>query len=124
MNTSTPLPLTAGVPQPLESLSDAVLTAEWGSDRSPETIAPKARTFAKLVGEGVAELGGESGPGKMCHAVRTTGASTVNLVQVAAGQLDIYFDTGAHIWDVCVSRRNEWAAWADAGSAGGHVHFA
>lgn len=37
----------------------------------------------------------------MCHGLRSCGATTIALIQVATGQLDIYWDAAFHSWDVC-----------------------
>jgi fructose-1,6-bisphosphatase/inositol monophosphatase family enzyme len=63
----------------IQDLSLASVTG--GSDRREETIKPKANSFSKLASQ----------EGVMAHAIRVTGATTVTLVQVAAGQLDLYW---------------------------------
>ncbi|KAK4688550.1 myo-inositol-1(or 4)-monophosphatase, partial [Tremellales sp. Uapishka_1] len=97
MNRTIPLPLTGGIPQPLTELSQCLTTAEWGSDRSLKTITPKLNSFSKLAGDPAKGVQG----GVLAHALRTTGASTVNIAAVIAGQLDIYWDNGPWAWDVC-----------------------
>lgn len=99
MNRTTPLPLTGGIPQPLTALSQCLIAAEWGSDRRLETINIKLRSFKRLNGD--PEKGVEGGV--MVHALRTTGATTVNLVHVAAGELDISWDAGCWAWDVAAA---------------------
>ncbi|KAG7530716.1 hypothetical protein FFLO_04824 [Filobasidium floriforme] len=89
MNETARLPLT-GTAQPLTELKAAMIASEWGSDRREETIKPKANSFSKLASQ----------EGVMAHAIRVTGATTVTLVQVAAGQLDLYWDAGPYAWDV------------------------
>lgn len=44
-------------------------------------MKPKADSFVKIGGE----------EGAMVHAIRVTGATSVTLAQVAAGQLDLYW---------------------------------
>lgn len=107
MNRTTPLPLTGGIPQPLSSLSHAMIAAECkqnytsllittgGSDRREVTITTKLNGFRRLNGDPAKGIEG----GVMVHALRSesaerkltsaTGATTVNLVHVAAGELDI-----------------------------------
>nr|XP_031857614.1 uncharacterized protein CI109_007009 [Kwoniella shandongensis]KAA5524686.1 hypothetical protein CI109_007009 [Kwoniella shandongensis] len=97
LNRTIPLPLTGGIPQPLTELSRCMIGAEWGSDRTAATFAAKTASFARLAGDpskGVDR-------GVMAHALRTTGSSACNVVAVAAGQLDIYWDAGCFPWDVC-----------------------
>lgn len=99
MNRSIPLPLTGGIPQPLSSLSQCMVTAECvsdtgclttgGSDRRAETVEVKIDSFRRLNGDADKGVKG----GVMVHALRTTGATTANLVHIAAGELDIsWFD--------------------------------
>jgi fructose-1,6-bisphosphatase/inositol monophosphatase family enzyme len=101
MNQTARLPLT-GTAQPLTELKAAMIASECtsallqrpqsnllilnlytagGSDRREETIKPKSNSFSKLAAQ----------DGVMAHAIRVTGATTVTLVQVAAGQLDLYW---------------------------------
>ncbi|TXT09819.1 uncharacterized protein COLE_03753 [Cutaneotrichosporon oleaginosum] len=108
MNRTIPLPLTGGIPQPLTQLSHCMIGAEcasshgWrdlmkgGSDRRPETIDVKLPNFRRLNGDpnkGISD-------GVMVHALRTTGATTINLAHVAAGELDMSWDAGCWAWDV------------------------
>jgi fructose-1,6-bisphosphatase/inositol monophosphatase family enzyme len=65
----------------VEGVTDSDFLPAGGSDRRQETIKPKANSFAKLAAQ----------DGEMVHAIRITGATTVTLVQVAAGQLDVYW---------------------------------
>ncbi|KAK1924161.1 putative inositol-1-monophosphatase [Papiliotrema laurentii] len=96
MNRTTPLPLTGGIPQPLDKLSDCIFSAEWGSDRSAKVLKARSESFVKLAGD---PTKGSEG-GKMCHALRTTGSSACSIVMVAAGEIDIYWDAGCYAWDV------------------------
>ncbi|BEJ12390.1 hypothetical protein CspHIS471_0208500 [Cutaneotrichosporon sp. HIS471] len=96
MNRTIPLPLTGGIPQPLTQLSHCMIAAEWGSDRRPDTIDVKLPNFRRLNGDpnkGILD-------GVMVHALRTTGATTINLAHVAAGELDMSWDAGCWAWDV------------------------
>ncbi|RSH76687.1 uncharacterized protein EHS24_005435 [Apiotrichum porosum] len=99
MNRTVPLPLTGGIPQPLNSLSQCLIAAEWGSDRRMETIQVKLDSFKRLNGDPNKGVDG----GVMVHALRTTGATTVNLIHVAAGELDVSWDAGCWAWDVAAA---------------------
>ncbi|WOO81410.1 Protein qutG [Vanrija pseudolonga] len=99
MNRTTPLPLTGGIPQPLTQLNQCLIAAEWGSERSADTMDKKINSFRKLNGDPDKGIDG----GKFVHALRTTGATTCNLVCVAAGELDISWDAGCWAWDVAAA---------------------
>lgn len=68
LNETTRLPLTHPHPLPLESLSDAMIATEWGSDRSKRAIEGKGKTFMKLAADG-----NEIEGGVMAHALRSIG---------------------------------------------------
>ncbi|GMK55104.1 hypothetical protein CspeluHIS016_0201600 [Cutaneotrichosporon spelunceum] len=77
-------------------LSHCMIAAEWASDRRPDTIDVKLKNLRRLNGDpnkGIAD-------GVMVHALRTTGATTINLAHVAAGELDMSWDAGCWAWDV------------------------
>ncbi|ORY34757.1 putative inositol-1-monophosphatase [Naematelia encephala] len=97
LNGSIPLPLTGGIPQLLGDLSQCLIIAEWGSDRSAETFRAKAATFVRLAGDPSKGVEG----GVMAHALRTSGSTVYNLTMIAAGQADVYPDAGCYAWDVC-----------------------
>ncbi|KAK4049020.1 hypothetical protein OIV83_004381 [Microbotryomycetes sp. JL201] len=82
-------------PLPLDSLSDAVIAVEWGSDRSKRAIDGKGDTFKKLTADGQEVKGGV-----MAHALRSIGSAALNYSYVASGSLDLYWEIGC-CWDVC-----------------------
>jgi myo-inositol-1(or 4)-monophosphatase len=85
----SPLRLPLSNPAPLQNLSDAQIAVEWGSDRSKEVIEAKARTFARLAGDGSSKGGIEGG--KMVHSLRSLGSAALNFAHVASGGMDIYW---------------------------------
>ncbi|KAG8742540.1 hypothetical protein FRC10_001307 [Ceratobasidium sp. 414] len=94
-----PLRLPLSNPAPLHSLSEAQIAVEWGSDRSKEVMEAKARTFARLAGDGSSKGGVEGG--KMVHSLRSLGSAALNFAHVASGGMDIYWEIGCWPWDVC-----------------------
>lgn len=106
MNETIPLPLR----QPAESLidlSNCLVAVEWGSDRSGPDYVVKTATFSKL-------CAAKSEGGAMVHSLRSLGSAALNLCQVAAGSLDVYWEAGCWAWDVC-------AGWAILKEAGGII---
>ena len=98
------LPL-AKSPQPLQGLGNALVGIEWGSAREGPNFDIKAETFKRLAASK------ESGGG-MVHSLRSLGSAALNLASVAAGELDIYWEGGCWVWDVC-------AGWCILSEAGG-----
>ncbi|KAK4705662.1 myo-inositol-1(or 4)-monophosphatase, partial [Phenoliferia sp. Uapishka_3] len=96
LNESIRLPLSYPNPLALDSISDALIGVEWGSDRRKSVIEKKARTFSRLAGDGK-EIEGAV----MAHSLRSIGSAALNYSYVAAGQLDIYWEIGCWSWDVC-----------------------
>ncbi|OMJ07868.1 Inositol monophosphatase 3 [Smittium culicis] len=65
----------------------AVLT-EHGSDRSPQVVGKRTATISRLL----------SGPMSVQN-LRILGAATIDIVNVACGSADMYFEIGPHVWD-------------------------
>ncbi|KAF8526529.1 hypothetical protein BU17DRAFT_74099 [Hysterangium stoloniferum] len=91
-----PIPLPLAAPRPLESLSQALLGVEWGSDRRSAVMTRKSASFVRLAGDGKEIKGG-----KMAHSLRSMGSAALNYGSVAQGGLDIYWEIGCFPWDVC-----------------------
>jgi myo-inositol-1(or 4)-monophosphatase len=104
MNKTIPLPLRQP-PEPLGDLSQCLVAVEWGSDRSGNDYAIKHQTFTKLCAS-------KSDGGAMVHSLRSLGSAALNLSQVAAGTIDVYWEAGCWAWDVC-------AGWCILKEAGG-----
>ncbi|KAI6986036.1 inositol monophosphatase [Hortaea werneckii] len=67
----------------------------------------KTDTFAKLCAS-------KEAGGAMVHGIRSLGSAELNMCGVAAGHLDLYWESGCWAWDVC-------AAWVIVEEAGGKV---
>jgi myo-inositol-1(or 4)-monophosphatase len=91
-------------PEPFKDLSSTLVGTEWGSDRHGTNFDLKVKVFAKL---GAAKEDG----GAMVHSMRSMGSAALNLVAVAAGQLDLYWEGGCWAWDVCAG----WCILIEAG---------
>lgn len=92
-----PCRLPLNKPQPLPTFKQALIAFEWGSDRSPEVLDCKTRTYKRLVGDGSAGING----GLMALGVRSLGSAALNFAHVAMGCLDLYWEIGCWAWDVC-----------------------
>ena len=94
-------------PEALAELSKCLVGVEWGSDRSGNDFDVKCATFRNLTASK------ESG-GAMVHGIRSLGSADINLCGVAAGHLDMYWESGCWAWDVC-------AGWVILEEAGGRM---
>ncbi|KAI9769943.1 MAG: hypothetical protein M1840_003652 [Geoglossum simile] len=106
LNLSTRLPLKAR-PEPLTGLSNALVSVEWGSDRSGRNWDTKIQTFRRLA------TSAEDG-GAMVHSLRCMGSAALNFCAVAAGYVDAYWEGGCWAWDVA-------AGWIIVEEAGGII---
>lgn len=93
----TPHRLPLASPQPLPSLTQALVAFEWGSDRRSTVLSKKLSSFAKITGD---PDGGVVG-GKFAQGVRSIGSAALNFCHVASGSLDLYWEIGCWAWDVC-----------------------
>ncbi|KAF9999142.1 hypothetical protein BGZ80_004433 [Entomortierella chlamydospora] len=87
-------------PLPLPSLSMALVAGEYGSDRKADVIDPKVKSMRNLSAREPSSLA----PGRAvghAHGIRCLGSATANLMAVAQGQMDVYWEVGCWEWDVC-----------------------
>ncbi|KAF2195255.1 hypothetical protein K469DRAFT_6626 [Zopfia rhizophila CBS 207.26] len=94
-------------PAPLTSLNGCLVAMEWGSERQGpnwdlRTSMSKALMSSKASG------------GAMSHSIRSSGSAALDFCYVAAGQIDVFWEGGCWIWDVC-------AGWIILEEAGGLV---
>ncbi|KAF3401862.1 Inositol monophosphatase 2 [Penicillium rolfsii] len=106
-NQETRLPLKGEHVEPLSGLPNALVSIEWGSDRSGPNWETKVRTFERL---GQSKEDG----GAMVRSFRSLGSAALNLCSVAEGTMDLYWEGGCWAWDVC-------AAWVILTEAGGII---
>ncbi|KAN0061762.1 hypothetical protein ACQY0O_005755 [Thecaphora frezii] len=84
-------------PLPLPSLRQALVAFEWGSERKKSVLDKKLKSFERLTGDAD---GGVEG-GQMVQGVRSMGSAALNFANVAAGNIDLYWEIGCWAWDVC-----------------------
>lgn len=93
--------------EPFQDLSHCLIAVEWGSDRTGNDYDVKCATFRKL-------CAAKEDGGAMVHGIRSLGSAELNLCGVAAGHLDLYWESGCYAWDVC-------AGWVILEEAGGKM---
>ena len=86
-NGRPPQKLPLSPPRPLPSLSQALITMGWGSDRSQAAAGSQAGAFLRLVGDPNHANPVEGG--RMAHSLRSLGSAAVNFSMVAQGGLDM-----------------------------------
>ncbi|GAA6030612.1 hypothetical protein JCM8097_006236 [Rhodosporidiobolus ruineniae] len=97
---AVPLPYLPPAPLPPDAPKGCLFTAEWGkarSDAPTSNLTKKVNTFWNLA----AEIGGRGGKGGMVHGIRSLGSATLDMVYVATGACDIWWEGGCWEWDVC-----------------------
>jgi myo-inositol-1(or 4)-monophosphatase len=95
------------VPAPMESLNSCLVAVEWGNQRQGPNWELRTEIHKKLLS---AKVEG----GAMCKSVRSNGSAALDFCYVAHGMLDIFWEGGVYIWDVC-------AGWIILQEAGGIV---
>jgi myo-inositol-1(or 4)-monophosphatase len=106
LNLTTPLPLKAR-PEPLMGLSNALVSVEWGSDRSGRNWDTKFETIRRLASSG------EDG-GAMVHSLRCMGSAALNFCAVAAGYVDAYWVSNLSILVIFLLDNLSSPVWGEA----------
>lgn len=104
LNDTQKLPLVA--PRPL-TLQSALISIEWGTDRSGNNYDVKTATFKSLAAH-------QKDNGAYAHGFRSAGSAALNMCYTAAGYTDAYWTSGCWAWDVC-------AGWIILEEAGGRM---
>ncbi|CAE6999185.1 hypothetical protein P3342_000976 [Pyrenophora teres f. teres] len=95
------------IPSPIPSLNTCLIAVEWGNQRSGPNWALRTSVHNAL-------LTNRSEGGVMCKSIRSNGSAALDFCYVAHGMLDIFWEGGVYIWDVC-------AGWIILEEAGGIV---
>ncbi|KAF2478096.1 inositol monophosphatase [Lindgomyces ingoldianus] len=94
-------------PAALPSLNGCLVALEWGSERQGPNWDLRTSMSQTL-------LSSRSTGGAMVHSIRSSGSAALDFCYVAAGQMDLFWEGGCWIWDVC-------AGWCILEEAGGMV---
>lgn len=94
-------------PGPLQSLNDCLVAIEWGSQRDGPNWDLRTSMAQKL-------MTSKAAGGAMVHSLRSSGSASLDFCYVAAGWIDVFWEGGCWIWDVC-------AGWIILEEAGGIV---
>ncbi|KAF2445567.1 inositol monophosphatase [Karstenula rhodostoma CBS 690.94] len=95
------------VPKPLTSLNDCLVAVEWGPQREGPNWALRTSMSQQL-------MTSKAAGGAMVHSIRSNGSAALDFCYVAAGWIDVFWEGGCWIWDVC-------AGWIILEEAGGMV---
>jgi myo-inositol-1(or 4)-monophosphatase len=95
------------VPAPMPSLNSCLVAVEWGNQRKGANWDLRTLVHKKLLTD-------RAEGGAMCRSVRSNGSAALNFCYVAHGMLDVFWEGGVYIWDVC-------AGWIILQEAGGIV---
>lgn len=68
----------------------SLVATEFGSSRDPEVVDKIFSSLRKVLSLPV-------------HGVRGAGSAALNMCAVAAGLVEVYFETGIHVWDVAAA---------------------
>ncbi|EOD44100.1 putative inositol monophosphatase protein [Neofusicoccum parvum UCRNP2] len=94
-------------PTPIASLNDCLVAVEWGNQRSGPNWELRTAVHKKL-------LSSKESGGSMVHSVRSSGSAALDFCYVAAGWIDVFWEAGVWVWDIC-------AGWIILQEAGGIV---
>ncbi|GAA6060632.1 hypothetical protein JCM10212_006383 [Sporobolomyces blumeae] len=97
---SVPLPYLPPQPIPHDAPKGCLFLAEWGKARSDSPTSNLTKKVNSLWNF-AAEIGGRGGKGGMVHGVRSLGSAALDMVYVATGAVDIFWEGGCWEWDVC-----------------------
>lgn len=95
------------IPLPMPSLRSCLIAVEWGNQRKGPHWQLRTDVHKKLLTDK------EEG-GAFCKSIRSSGSAALDFCYVAQGILDVFWEGGVWIWDVC-------AGWCILEEAGGIV---
>ncbi|KAG0348953.1 hypothetical protein BG004_003436 [Podila humilis] len=95
------LPLTyPHPPLPLHDISTSLVSSEYGSSRGNKDVNARATSMRNLA----AARSDDNTPDRKAghaHGIRCLGSATMNMMCVAQGQFDVFWEVGCWEWDVC-----------------------
>jgi myo-inositol-1(or 4)-monophosphatase len=94
-------------PEPISSLNDCLVALEWGSERQGPNWDLRSHMSKQL-------LSSKESGGAMVHSIRSSGSAALDFCYVASGWIDLFWEGGCWIWDIC-------AGWVILEEAGGLV---
>ncbi|KAF2848234.1 hypothetical protein T440DRAFT_491357 [Plenodomus tracheiphilus IPT5] len=95
------------VPPPLRGLDSCLVALEWGNQRHGPNWSLRTSVHNTL-------LTSKAEGGVMCKSIRSNGSAALDFCYVASGMLDVFWEGGVWVWDVC-------AGWIILEEAGGIV---
>lgn len=75
---------------PQTDVHKAMVATEFGSNRDPDVVDKIFNSLRKVLSLPV-------------HGVRGAGSAALNMCAVAAGSVEVYYETGIHVWDVAAA---------------------
>ncbi|CAB4438633.1 unnamed protein product [Rhizophagus irregularis] len=104
LNLNTKLPLSSPNP-PItlpSSLSQCLVVSEYGSNRSSTTLGKKFRSVHSLMSKSGDVTWGKKNAG-LVRGIRSLGSAALDIIQVAKGEADIFWEIGCWEWDVAAA---------------------
>jgi len=101
LNLNTKLPLSSPNP-PLtlpSSLSQCLILSEFGSNRSSLTVGKKIQSMHNMISKPGNVTWSKKNAG-LVHGIRSLGSAASDILQVAKGEADIFWEIGCWEWDI------------------------
>jgi myo-inositol-1(or 4)-monophosphatase len=95
------------IPAPMPSLNECLVAIEWGNQREGPNWDLRTSMHKQLMST-------KATGGAMARSVRSSGSAALDFCYVASGNIDVFWEGGCWIWDVC-------AGWIILEEAGGIV---
>uniref|UniRef100_A0A1D1YU13 Inositol-1-monophosphatase n=1 Tax=Anthurium amnicola TaxID=1678845 RepID=A0A1D1YU13_9ARAE len=101
LNLNTKLPLSHPSPPPTlpSSLSQCLILSEFGSDRSSKTMGKKIQSLRNMISKPGEVTWSKKNAG-LVHGIRSLGSAASDIMQVAKGEADMFWEIGCWEWDV------------------------
>ncbi|GBB99777.1 hypothetical protein RclHR1_03630005 [Rhizophagus clarus] len=101
LNLNTKLPLSSPNPPVIipSSLAECLVISEFGNNRSSTTLGKKIRSVHSLLSKPGDVTWGKKNAG-LVHGVRSLGSAALDIMQLAKGEADMFWEIGCWEWDV------------------------